>query len=108
VPMPGHSSVAEVEVVASTRRRWSEAERWTILAEADQSVVTVSEIGRRHGLSPSLLFRWRWELAKSKKGAVPEPVFVPLALPAPVLSPAKPAGYSPRTPSGVSKVCTRS
>jgi len=85
--MSGHSSVAEVEVVASTRRRWSEAERRTILAEADQRGVTVSEVARRHGLSPSLLFRWRRELGKAKKRVTPEPAFVPLALPAPASLP---------------------
>ena len=85
--MSGHSSVAQVEVVASTRRRWSEAERRTILAEADQSGVTVSEIARRHGLSPSLLFRWRREFGKTRKRATPEPTFVPLALPAPASAP---------------------
>jgi len=87
VPMSGHSAVPQVEVVASTRRRWSEAERRTILAEADHSGVTVSEIARRHGLSPSLLFRWRRELGKSRKRTAPEPAFVPLALPAPTSPP---------------------
>lgn len=30
-----------------------------ILREADQPGVTVSEVCRRHGLSPSVLYRWR-------------------------------------------------
>ncbi len=86
MPMSGHSSVAEVEVIASTRRRWSEAERRTILAEAGQDGITVSAVARRHGLSPSLLFRWRREFKQSKKREAPEPAFVPLALPAPSLA----------------------
>ena len=57
--MSGHSAVAEVDVVATTRRRWSAAERRTILAEADADGAVVSEVARRHGVSASLLFRWR-------------------------------------------------
>lgn len=86
--------MAEVEVIASTRRRWSEAERWTILAEAGQDGITVSEVARRHGLSPSLLFRWRREFKQSKKREAPEPEFVPFALPAPSSTPKGPATSS--------------
>ena len=58
-----------------------ESERWTILAEAGQDGITVSEVARRHGLSPSLLFRWRREFKQSKKRETPEPAFVPLRCP---------------------------
>lgn len=98
--MSGHSSVAAVEVIASTRRRWSKAERWTILAEAGQDGITVSEVARRHGLSPSLLFRWRREFKQSKKRETPEPAFVPLALPAPSSTPNDPAAASSCDPGG--------
>jgi transposase len=88
--------VAEVEVIASTRRRWSEVERRTILAEADQDGITVSAVARRHGLSPSLLFRWRREFKQSKKREAREPAFVPLALPAPsTTAPATASSCSP-------------
>ena len=76
-------SAGTVEVVASTRRRWSEAERRTILAEAGGDGVTVSEVARRHGLSASLLFRWRRELMQTKNREASGQAFVPLALPAP-------------------------
>jgi transposase len=84
--MSGHSSVAEVEVIASTRRRWSEAERRSILSEAGRGGATVSEVARGHGLSPSLLFRWRREFKQARKRETAEPSFVPLALPAPAAS----------------------
>jgi len=94
--MSGPSATAEVEVIASTRRRWSEAEKRAILDEAAQKARTVSEVARRHGLTPGLLFRWRREFASAKRTATAESAFVPLALPAPASSPAKPVGYSPR------------
>jgi transposase len=61
--------------------------------------MTVSEVARRHGLSPSLLFRWRRELGKSKKRATPEPAFVRLALAAPASAnkPATAPSCSPDT-----------
>lgn len=90
--MSGHSAVAEVDVIATTRRRWSAAERRTILAEADADGAVVSEVARRHGVSASLLFRWRRLRKEAKPAKRPEPArgplagasFVPLALPAPV------------------------
>lgn len=85
MPMSGHSAVAEVDVVATTRRRWSAAERRTILAEADADGAVVSEVARRHGVSASLLFRWRRLRKEAKSTRRPEPAFVPLALPAPTM-----------------------
>ena len=96
MPISGPSAVAEVEVIASTRRRWTEIEKQAILDEAAQKVRTVSEVARRHGLTPALLFRWRRELKKSEKKGTPEPAFVPLALPAPPSLSTKSADASSR------------
>ncbi|WP_461369763.1 transposase [Candidatus Darwinibacter acetoxidans] len=46
-------------VVASTRRSWSREEKRAIIAEVRETRTTVSAVARRHGLHPSLLFRWR-------------------------------------------------
>jgi transposase len=76
------------EVVASTRRSWSREEKLAILAEADSTPTSVSAVARRHGLHPSLLFRWRrdaCEAAVIEKG----PAFTPLALPGPACPPAQ-------------------
>jgi len=89
--MSGHGAVAEVDVVATTRRRWSAAERRTILAEADAEGAVVSEVARRYGVSASLLFRWRRLRKEATATRQTEPApgslagacFVPLALPAP-------------------------
>ena len=83
MPMSGPSAIADVDVVATTRRRWSAAERRTILAEADADGAVVSEVARRHGVSASLLFRWRRLRKEAKATRRSEPAFVPLALPAP-------------------------
>src|SRR5260370_42092677 len=40
-------------------RRFTAEQKIEILREADQPGVTVSEVCRRHGLAPSLLYRWR-------------------------------------------------
>ena len=40
-------------------RRFTAEQKLEILREADQPGVTVSEVCRRHGLSPSVFYRWR-------------------------------------------------
>lgn len=65
--------------VADVRRRWSRAEKEAIVAELDDKAASVSAIARKHGLAPSLLFRWRRQFAK----VTAPPPFVPIALPAP-------------------------
>ena len=40
-------------------RRFTAEQQIEILREADQPGVTVSEVCRRHGLAPSVLYRWR-------------------------------------------------
>ena len=41
------------------RRRFTAEQKLEILREADQPGVTVSEVCRRHGLAPSVFYRWR-------------------------------------------------
>ena len=73
--------------------RWSKAEKLAIVAEASVPDVNVSAIARRHGVQPSLLFRWREQFADTPQSDV-EPSgssgdsglsFVPVALPAPTV-----------------------
>lgn len=68
-------------IVADTRRRWSEAEKASIVAEAERCP-NISALARRHGLKPSLLFRWRREQRDAEAAAAEPLVFVPVALPA--------------------------
>src|SRR5215204_6343968 len=72
-------------VVASTRRFWAAWEKRAIVDEAQRTTSSISSVARRHGITPSLLFRWRRELLQEQPAASPpEPAFVPLALPSPV------------------------
>lgn len=91
MPMSGDRSGDHYTMVADTRRRWSAAEKAAIVAEASGSCPNISAVARRNGINPSLLFRWRKALAKPD---VPQPAFVPVALPAPVppapITPVKP------------------
>jgi transposase len=61
--MSGHSTGESGSVVLDTRRRRTREEREAIVAELKVPGVKVSAVARRHGLSPSLLFRWRREAA---------------------------------------------
>ena len=83
-------------VVAGTRRSWSMEEKRAIVAEAQATTTSISEVARRHGLHTSLLFRWRRDSGdRDRAGVRPEPpTFIPLALPAPtaVASPTESLG----------------
>lgn len=74
------------DIVAETRRVRSDDEKRAIIAEASTGYRNVSAVARRHGIKPSLLFRWKKQFSD---GAVvqraPAPSFVPVtvALPSP-------------------------
>jgi transposase len=65
-----------IEVITGTtrRRRWTAAEKATLVAESIQPDVNVSALARRCGVSPGLLHTWR----RKARGAAP--VFVPLRI----------------------------
>ncbi len=73
-------------VIAGTRRAWTREQKQAILVEAKNPATTVSAVARRHGIAPSLLFRWRREAVDAEHAAAlpPQPSFVPLCLPEPV------------------------
>ncbi|MEJ0038310.1 MAG: transposase [Gammaproteobacteria bacterium] len=51
-------------------RRFTAEQKIEILREAEQPGVTVSEVCRRHGLSPSVLYRWRAVAQGGSDGAL--------------------------------------
>jgi transposase len=59
--MSGDRTTPRFEVVASTRRSWSWAQKRGIIAEI-VGEATLSQVARRHGIHTSLLFRWRRDL----------------------------------------------
>jgi transposase len=51
---------AEIAVLAvQRRRRYSAEEKQRMVQETFQPGMTLSQVARVHGISPSLLFRWR-------------------------------------------------
>ncbi|WP_162560622.1 IS66-like element accessory protein TnpA [Methylobacterium durans] len=59
------------------RRRWSDEAKDRILQEALRPGAVVSEVARRHGLSPQHLFTWRRLARQARRAAAPSPLFVP-------------------------------
>ena len=84
VPMSGDNFPRRYSVVAETRRKWSDTEKHSIVAEAERPGANISAVARRHGIKPSLLFRWR-RLAQDGEDRQSTSAFIPvtLALPAP-------------------------
>jgi transposase len=80
-------------VMAEVRRKWTDAEKQAILAEAKEG--SVPAVARKHGVAANLVFRWRQHQQKTQasKKSTGKPVssFVPAALPAPsvVVAPIK-------------------
>ena len=57
----GVTDVRRIELITGTgrRRRWSSEDKARIVVESLDDGVSVSEVARRHGLSPQQLFGWR-------------------------------------------------
>ena len=75
--------VRRLEVItgAGGRRRWSAAEKERITAEAMAPGAVVSEIARRHEMSPQHLFTWLRDARRcaGQDGSMP-PLFVPAVI----------------------------
>src|SRR5262245_57711461 len=71
----------EVITGAERRRKWSAEEKVEIVAESLVEGAVVSEVARRHGLSPQQLFGWRARLRDAVRDPAPSsdatPAFVP-------------------------------
>jgi transposase len=97
--------VRRLEVITGVggRRRWSEAEKERITAEAMVPGAVVSEIARRHGMSPQHLFTWRRQARRSARlHGAEAPLFVPAvvaALPEPSVGPRSVKTRRPRRPA---------
>ena len=95
--MSGGRFSRQYAVVAGTRRCWSEAEKSSIVAEAERPGVNISALARRHGIKPNLLFRWR-RLARDGKGDQSAPAFIPITLTLPAAEvKTSPAASDPET-----------
>ena len=67
------------------RRRYEDAFKRRVVAEASSADVSVSEIARRHGLNANLVFNWRKKFGGEMPVAVlgaalPEPLLLPVEI----------------------------
>ena len=77
-----------VEVVGRIGRKHSEEFRSAVLAACDAPGARVSEVAARHGVTASLVYKWRQRAARIQKACAPTPStpagFIPLRVdPAP-------------------------
>ena len=63
---------SKVEVITGVarRRRFSTELKLSVVAETMQPGMSISYVARRHGLSPSLVFRWRRLMSEGGQEAV--------------------------------------
>jgi len=86
VGMSGDRPSRRFDIVAETRRCWSEAEKRAIVVEASGACTNISAVARRNGIKPSLLFRWKRVYGGGDAPSSPVAcAFVPVALPPPPL-----------------------
>jgi transposase len=77
---PGPRGRVEIQVGVGCRRRWNDGIKGRIVAESYAPGAVVSEVARRHGLSPQHLFAWR-KAARTGLVSLPAdeaPLFVPV------------------------------
>jgi transposase len=80
----------KIEVLGTERRRrWSFQDKLQIVEETMQPAVTVTDVARRHGLAPSVVFTWR-RLAREGRLGAAGPAFMPVEI-TPVLAQTPPA-----------------
>ncbi len=72
----------EVFTGAGRRRDWSDDDKARIVAESCEPGATVSEVARRHAMSPQQLFGWRRLLRRAPETLAPPaaPTFVPAVI----------------------------
>ena len=69
-PMSETFSKVEVITGVARRRRFPMDQKLAVVAETMQPGMSISDVARRHGLSPSLVFRWRRLMSEGGKQAI--------------------------------------
>jgi transposase len=70
----------DIRAGVGRRRRWSDAAKGQVVAESYEPGAVVSEVARRHDISPQHLFAWR-KAARAGRLVLPateSPLFVPV------------------------------
>lgn len=70
----------EIRSGVGRRRRWNNADKGRIVAESFAAGVVVSEVARRHEISPQHLFAWRKAARQLALPADEAAVFVPVMM----------------------------
>lgn len=93
-----------IEVITGVerRRKWSAQEKMAIVAESLAEGAVVSEVARRHGLSPQQVFGWRSRLRNAVTGSAPSSDAAPAFVPAIVED--EPPSPAPALPATVAMV----
>ena len=110
----GRARDRRLELITGSKRRRARSarEKAAIVAETFAPGANVPEIARRHGLNRGLLFTWRRQGRRARRGPVAEatsegergPAFVPVEIEGPVGNPAgsiisDPPSPTPRVPA---------
>src|SRR6202023_644992 len=69
-PMSETFSKVEVITGVARRRRFTTEQKLSVVNETLQPGMSISYVARRHGLSPSLVFRWRRLMSEGGREAV--------------------------------------
>jgi transposase-like protein len=69
-------SSIEIITASEKRRYWTRGEKRRLVAALEDPDANVSEVARAAGVSTSLLYRWRQQLAAPRK----RPAFIPVAV----------------------------
>lgn len=77
----------EVMTGAERRRRWSDAEKRSILGEVGVRGATVAEVARRHDLTRQHIYQWRAELRKRGESLTQDVGFLPVEISAAAATP---------------------
>ena len=94
--------VRRIEVItgAERRRKWSAEEKAEIVAESLAEGAVVSDVARRHGLSPQQLFGWRARLRAAVRGSARSSDVTPAFVPA-IVENEPPSSAAPALPTTV-------
>jgi transposase len=105
---PKADSFRRLEVITGTgrRRRFSDDDKARIIGETLAPGAVISDIARRHGLSPQQLFTWRREARRGRVMSAAEtaPTFVPAVIGEPERKEAGKATKRGRQSNGIIEV----
>jgi transposase len=62
----------DAATAVSERRRWTTAQKLKIVSESLAPHASVTEVARRHGLNPNLIYRWRHQAKAGALSRAPE------------------------------------